>query len=230
MCRGRCGRSVCATLCLSQGRRVGAAETVFARMAGMGDEGIELWKKNIFCGERTKKVDLAKWLPVFVLGPILPACFAVTVVTLGQVILSANGCTMNSQMSVTCDHVDEYGNKASSCEFVAASMSLAVMASYFFLLVFSWVFFGFSLDLPLVGSKDPSGKAKRKMIPLLRPFQTLGSLVACYIPIWMFSFLAFVLLTVSISVRSHRQPTGRVPWSEPQKEGRPPRGATRGQK
>ena len=54
------------------------------------EDGIEMWPKFIVCGAKTRRVTLSKWLPAFILGPILPACYCVAVITLGQITFSAN--------------------------------------------------------------------------------------------------------------------------------------------
>ena len=157
-------------------------------------DGIELWPKFIFCGPKTRKVTLSKWLPAFVLGPILPACYCVMVVVFGQIILSANLCKISAPgfpviNPAVCEDEDRaFGEK---CDDVADALYSVIFGAYLFLCAFSWVFFGFTASFDLGVSKKTG---KRRVLTPFSPFTTLLALLKCYAPIYLFNLVGCVML------------------------------------
>jgi hypothetical protein len=107
------------------------------------------------------------WGPVLLLGPILPAFFAITIILVGSIILHGN--PIDDDALETCGYpLDDF-------------LSAAIATSFLFLLVFSWSFLGFDASFTIKG---------RKWV-FLRPFRSLKLLAVVYSLVWLMSLVVW---------------------------------------
>merc|ERR1719240_1647679 len=158
-------------------------------LATHGGEGFEMWPKYIFFGKKERQVSLAKWLPAFVLGPIVPACYCVLVVTIGQITFSANLCRAGIPI------INPTFCEDKACQPLAGALYLQIAGAYIFLFAFSWVFFGFNVSFTLENKKA----GKKRVYTPFSPFTTLLALLKCYAPIYLIN-LGFSLFLLVESV------------------------------
>ena len=166
------------------------------------EDGIEMWPKFIVCGAKTRRVTLSKWLPAFILGPILPACYCVAVITLGQITFSANGFRTNT-LEVICPKSSRCQD---GCRPLAEALYRMIQGAYSFLFVFSWVFFGFSASFTLENKKS----GKKRVFSTLTPFTSLRTLFLFYIPIFLFNLFCAIMLTIQAAISSSCTQTSLV--------------------
>jgi hypothetical protein len=107
------------------------------------------------------------WGPVLLLGPILPAFFAITIILVGSIILHGN--PIDDDALETCGYpLDGF-------------LSAAIATSFLFLLVFSWSFLGFDASFTIKG---------RKWV-FIRPFRSLKLLAVAYSLVWLMSLVVW---------------------------------------
>jgi len=131
--------------------------------------------------------EMSHWTAPVLLGGLVPSLFALVIVVLGQFILLAETpCTFQvvGMEGMTGDNF----------------MRFAVMLSYAFLIVFTWIFMGTTVTItPLPGKK----------ITILKPFSRLRTIVILYIVIAFLSFLVFAMGTIWVAQASECQVSKR---------------------
>ncbi|CAM9248967.1 unnamed protein product [Discosporangium mesarthrocarpum] len=117
-----------------------------------------------------------KWAPVILLGPVLPAIFAVVIIVVGRFILKVD------EIDISGDIICGYPIDS----FVIA----AIINSYLLLAIFAWTFLGFETHFTIRG---------RKWL-FLRPFSSLATVGLLYLLVFAVSIGVWILGTWAVAM------------------------------
>ena len=108
--------------------------------------------------DEEEKFELVKrWAEPIILGPILPAIYALLLIVCGTFVIQL----------VTLDCVT----------YIDVFIQGTIVLSYLFLMIFSWSFIGFQYNISLGGKTE---------VPFLLPFTSLRSLSIVYVLFFVF--------------------------------------------
>lgn len=132
-----------------------------------------------------------KWCGPMLLGPFLPAIFAMFVILAGQLVL--NNWTGSCGYDLECKSFLSLSHRSSSFEnhltnlcfnmmIFIAFISAEISVCYLFLLVFSWVYLGDHIDLEI--------KALDLKVNVLAPFKSMKWIMYAYA---LLAFMSFII-------------------------------------
>ena len=109
-----------------------------------------------------KEAEIRRWSPVLLIGPLPVALLGTLVITLGQLIFFTMPTTPSDP-----------------CVGLRSSFIRVLCVAYLFVFVFFWSYCGYTYDLAF------EFRGRPRKIAVMRPFPSLGHLIACYLDLFL---------------------------------------------